>query len=495
MPVRNGEQFLEGLRDGREVWLEGERVDDVTAHPKLRRMAYTLAELYDLQCGPELREKMTFESPSSGERVSLSYIIPQTQEDLLRRRRALEITADASFGMLGRTPDYVNMAFTGMRQMAHLYGEKDERFADNIRAYHEYIRENDLCLTHTFGHPQVNRAVPVGELPDPYVALGVVDTTGDGVVVTGAKLLATLAPFSDEILAPVYRPLRPDVPEDRKYCIGFAIPANTPGLKFICRESYDLGASLYDYPLSGQYDEMDALAVFDDVLVPWDRVFAFDDVELANQNLQRAPMWRQYMHQVAVKNIAKLEFILGVTHGIAESIGITVYPHVQEKIAEIVDTVETVRAYMRAAEADAGPCGGDGIWPAQEPWIAMRHWYPDAYVRVVWIVEQLAAGGLMLTPTEEDVAGPLADTIAKYYQGASVDASKRIRLFRLAWDLVGTQFGSRQALYERFFNGDVVQLRQRRFATYDYGRAQKSVRSFFERIERQQQVAPASGHD
>ncbi len=127
--------------------------------------------------------------------------------------------------------------------------------------------------------------------------------------------------------------------------------------------------------------------------------------------------------------------------------------------------------------------------------MAMRHWYPDAYVRVVWIVEQLAAGGLMLTPTEEDVGGPLADTIAKYYQGASVDASKRIRLFRLAWDLVGTQFGSRQALYERFFNGDVVQLRQRRFATYDYGRAQKSVRSFFDRIERHQRVVPALGDD
>ena len=97
MPVRSGEQFLKGLRDGREVWLEGERVDDVTAHPKLRRMAHTLAELYDLQCDPELHEQMTFESPSSGECVGRSYMIPQTQEDLLRRRRALEITADASF--------------------------------------------------------------------------------------------------------------------------------------------------------------------------------------------------------------------------------------------------------------------------------------------------------------------------------------------------------------------------------------------------------------
>ena len=483
MPVRNGKQFLEGLRDGREIWLEGERVEDVTTHPKLSRMAATLAALYDLQHSPELHDRMTFKSPATGDPVGLSYIVPQAQEDLICRRGALEVTARASNGMLGRTPDFVNMAVTAMRQMAHAYGQKEKRFADSVMGYHEYIRENDLCVTHVFGHPQVNRAVPVSELPDDYVALGVVGTSSEGVVVRGAKLLATLAPFADEVFAPVIRPFRADVEEDRKYCIGFAIPVATPGLKFICRESYDLGRSLYEYPLSGQYDEMDALAVFDNVLVPWERVFAYDDIGLSNQLLQRVPMWRQYMQQVAVKNIAKLEFILGITHGIAEGIGITVYGHVQEKIAEIIDTIETVRSYLRAAEADAGPYEGEGIWPASEPWTAMRHWYPDAYVRVIWIVEQLAASGLMLTPTEDDVAGPISDSIAKYYQGAGIDARERIRLFRLAWDLVGTQFGSRQALYERFFNGDVVQLRQRRFASYDYTRAKEAVRSFLERNE------------
>ena len=141
---------------------------------------------------------------------------------------------------------------------------------------------------------------------------------------------------------------------------------------------------------------------------------------------------------------------------------------------------------MRAAEADAGPYQtqndkGEGIWPAPEPWIAMRNWYPDAYVRIIWIVEQLAAGGLMITPSQEDVQGPMAETIGKFYQAATMDASQRVALFRLAWDLVGTQFGSRQALYERFFNGDVVRLRQRRYANYDYTRAENAVNSFLER--------------
>lgn len=483
MAVRTGEQYLSGLRDGREIWLEGERLEDVTTHPKTARMAKTLAGIYDLQHTPENFQRMTFKSPTSGEPVALSYLVPETQEDLLRRRVALEIIARHSHGMLGRTPDYVNIQVTASRQLAHLYGTNDKRHGDNLRNYHEYVRERDLCLTHAFGHPQVNRSLSIAELPEPYTAVGVVDRNSEGVIVRGAKLLATLAPFADEIFCPVYRPLRPNVEEDRKYCIGFALPVATKGLKFICRPSHDFGRPLADYPLSGQYDEMDALAIFDDVLIPWERVFVFNDIELANMTVQKVPLWRQYMQQVAVKNIAKLEFILGITHGITDAIGIGGYSHVQEKNSEIIDTLETVRAYMRAAEADAGPYEGEGIWPAAEPWISMRNWYPDAYARVAAIVEQLAAGGLMLTPTEEDFAGPLSGDIEKYFQGASIDAKQKVQLFRLAWDLIGTQFGSRQTLYERFFNGDVVQLRQRRYATYDYSQADASLESFMRELE------------
>jgi len=485
MAVRTGEQFLQGLRDGREVWLEGERVADVTTHPKTARMAKTLAGIYDLQHSPEFHDRMTFKSPTSGEPVALSYLVPETQDDLLRRRDALEIVARSCHGMLGRTPDYVNIQVTASRQLAHIFGLNDKRHGDNLRNYHEYVRERDLCLTHAFGHPQINRSLTLAELPEPYTAVGVVDHTSEGLIVRGAKLLATLAPFSDEIFAPVYRPLRPNEEEDRKYCIGFAVPVATPGLRFICRPSHDLGRPLAEYPLSGQFDEMDALAIFDDVLIPWERVFIYDDVELANMTVQKVTLWRQYMQQVAVRSVAKLEFILGIVHGITEAIGIGGYAHVQEKTSEVIDTLETVRAYMRAAEADATPFqgGGEGIWPAAEPWTALRHWWPDAYARVASIVEQLAAGGLMLTPTEEDLAGPLAADIGKYYQGAAIDANKKVRLFRLAWDLIGTQFGSRQTLYERFFNGDVVQLRQRRYATYDYSRAEASLQSFMEELE------------
>ena len=153
MPMRTGAQFLHGLKNDREIWLEGERVPDVTTHPKLARAARTLGRIYDLQQQPELAEDMSFPSPTSGQPVPLSYIVPNSCDDLIRRRRALEIVAYATQGMMGRSPDYVNIQLTATRQMAEHFGGKDQRFADNIRAFHEYARENDICMTHAFGHP------------------------------------------------------------------------------------------------------------------------------------------------------------------------------------------------------------------------------------------------------------------------------------------------------------------------------------------------------
>lgn len=481
MGIRTGAQYLAGLRDGRTIWLEGERVADVTAHPKLARTAATVAALFDLQHDPALREQLTYPSPSSGKSVALSHLMPHSGADLLRRRRALEIVAARTHGMLGRSPDYVNIQVAAATACHAVYGGKERRFGDNLRAYHEHIREHDLALTHAFGHPQVNRGAAVSAQPDPYLPVGVVETTAAGVIVRGAKQLATFAPFADELFVPPYRPL---APHETIYALGFALPLDTPGLSFICRESFDGGRSFYDQPLSGRYEEMDALAVFDDVLIPWERVFAYGDVETHNRCISDAPMWPHYMQHVAVKNIAKLEFILGLTKKVVDAINIGMHGHVQEKVCEIIDTLEMVRALLRAllraAEADAGPGFGEGIWPAQQPWIVLRHWFPDAYTRVIWIVEQLCASGLMLTPAEADVHGPLQATIAKYYQGATIDAEQRVRLFRLAWDLTGTPFGSRQALYERFFNGDVVRLRQARYQAYNYDRAVGMVDTFLD---------------
>ena len=219
--------------------------------------------------------------------------------------------------------------------------------------------------------------------------------------------------------------------------------------------------------------------------MPWERVFCYGDWQLHNHLVDLGIMWRQYMQHVAVKNIAKLEFAIGMAHALCDAIGIGVHGHVQEKVAEIIDTTETVRAFLRAMEADGRPVAwARASGSRRSPATPCATGLPDAYQRVTDILQQLAAAGLMLTPTESDFDGAMRPLIDKYFQGARSGAFDRVRLFRLIWDFIGTQFGSRQILYERYFNGDVVRLRQGRFHSYDYSRADASLQRFWQETDR-----------
>src|SRR5690606_37610218 len=158
--------------------------------------------------------------------------------------------------------------------------QNDPRFGENMRHYYEHVRENDLCLTHALTNPPVNRAARADELADPYIALGLVRETREGIIVRGARMMATL-PIADEV-AIVPSTVLKEQEEMTRYALAFAVPCSTPGLSFVCREPLDIGRGTEDHPLGSRFDEMDALVVFDDVLVPWDRVFLMNDVKLAN---------------------------------------------------------------------------------------------------------------------------------------------------------------------------------------------------------------------
>jgi hypothetical protein len=155
MGIRAGEELLESLRDDRALFIDGERVKDVTADPRFAGAARSLAKLYDMQHDPALVERMTFRSPTSGERFGISFIEPRSVDDLIRRRDMVKIWMDASCGMFGRSPDFMNIFVTAFASAAEEFGRKDKRFAENLRAYHEHIRENDICMIRPLrqGHP------------------------------------------------------------------------------------------------------------------------------------------------------------------------------------------------------------------------------------------------------------------------------------------------------------------------------------------------------
>jgi 4-hydroxyphenylacetate 3-monooxygenase len=386
--------------------------------------------------------------------------------------------------MLGRSPDFLNVNLAAFASAAEYFAQADPRFGRNVVRYYEYVRDHDLSLTHTLITPQVNRSKGPHEQADPYIVAGVVEERDDGIVIRGARMLATLAPFSDE-LAVFPSTVLQNAPGAERYAYAFAIPCDTPGLKMICRESFDAGGSRFDHPLATGFEEMDALVVFDDVLVPWERVFLYNSVELVNGLFRETGAILHLMHQFTTRMLAKAEFVLGVGILLAETIAVDGFPQVQERLAEIVNDVEIVRACIDSAERNAQPGPGGTVVPAAEPLWSIRTTFYQMYSRMLAHLQQLGAGGLMLLPTEKDLASPIGPDVRRYYQAANAGAEDRIRLFRLAWDIVGSTWGGRQELYERFFSGDPVRLMSARYLSYNKAPYRERVRGFLERAARE----------
>lgn len=478
MGARTGEEVLDKLREQpMEIWHRGERVEDVTTEPGFSGGAQSLAELYDLQW--EDPDIMLFESPTTGDLVGRSFMIPETKEDLRSVGQMMKRWADHTMGMMGRAPDYLNRAISAYAGGAAFLGRQDPRLAENVRNYHEYLRENDYCLTHTLINPQANRSVGAAQQADPFLAARVKEETDAGIVIKGARMLATL-PVSDEIMV-FPSTLLKSQEEDAPYAFAFAIPNATPGLRFICRESVDYGRHHYDHPLGSRFEEMDAVVIFDDVFVPWEHVFLYRDVEACNEAYVATSAVVHMTHQVMYKNIAKTEFLLGLVSLMIDAIGIERFQHIHEKTAEIWINLEVMKALLKVAEMDAAPNDHGVMTPDWDPLDAARNLYPRLYPRMIEIIQQIGASGLVAMPTKADVEGPLADDIKRYYQAARLDAKERIPLFRLAWDTALSAFGTRQVLYERYFFGDPVRMAGALFFSHDRTPYMEKVRDFLKR--------------
>jgi len=436
------------------LWYQGEPVVDVTTHPAFQGGVATLAELYDVQW--EHAATCLVESPAGGHRIARTFLQPSTRTELESVTAAMRVSAHHTYGMMGRAPDYLNRALSAFAAGANFLAAADPRFGANAVRLHAQMREHDLCLTHSLLTPQSNRAVGPSQQADAFIAARVASESDGGIVIRGARMLATL-PMADAIMV-FPSTLLKNTPDDAPYAFGVIIATDTPGLRFICRESIDYGRSRFDHPLGSRFEEMDAVVVFDDVRVPWENVLLYRDVERCNTAYARTGAAAGMAHQVIVKNIAKTEFVLGLAHLLVDSIGAEGFQHVQEKLAEIWVTLETMRAFLRAAEADAMPDEFGVFRPAWNPLDAARNLFPRLYPRLIEILQQLGASGLVAMPTAADVAGPLANDIRRYYQAARADALERIPLFRLAWDTALSAFAGRQVLYERFFFGDPVRM-------------------------------------
>ena len=468
MGIRTGAELIAGLDDGRELYIDGGRVGDLAGDPRFAGGLGTLAELYDMQHADGLVDEMTYVSPSSGERVGLSFIQPRTAEDLARRRVMVKHWHDRTFGMYGRAPDFMNAMLAGFGACPEAFGE----YGENMRRYYELVREGDLVTTHSLTNPQVDRSKDVSEQQGAMdLAAKAVRETDSGIVIRGARMLATLGAFSDELVvmpAPSY-PL-PDTEQAKPFAIGFAVPVATPGMRLICRPAVvhrEAGSAL-DFPLSSRLDETDCMVVFDDVEVPWERVFLYRDVDAFNSVYPRTGAGAGMAHQFSTKNLAKAEFMMALGFTLVRTTKIDVHQHIQGMLAELINYTEVVRSCLMASEAEPRP-GPDGtLLPAMGPLDAIRFLYPQMFRRSCEIIQVMGAGGLVMVPSFAELDGPVAADVETYFQAAGADSRARIKLFRLAYDAAMSSFSGRQQLYERYFAGDLV-----RAAGFLYDRTEK----------------------
>ncbi|MFD3657731.1 4-hydroxyphenylacetate 3-hydroxylase family protein [Streptomyces sp. NPDC058620] len=468
-----GDRYRAELDDGRELYLDGKRVASTADHPAFRPAVDELARLIDLQHDPAHHDLLTYEDPESGLRLARGYQPPHTLEELRVQRRSAEFWHAESLGQHGRSPAFMASIAVGVHDFRHQLENSRKGFGENAHAWYRYCATNDLVLSHALGDPQIDRSTD--PVDDPDLALRVLEENERGIVVRGAKQLTTLAPLAHEVL--VYLSASFAERRGEQFVVWFALPLNTPGLVTLCREPLGAAPHGHAHPLGARYDEQDAMLFFDDVLVSWDRVFLLRDADLARRGLGRINAWSAYIGHVRYRE--RLRTLLATATLVAESIGVAGFRNIQEDLGRLAGFADLTELFLDAAEARATVTDSGLLAPGDTA--ASRVWSAEVAGEAVDILRRIGASGLLMQPTANDLAHPrLRPQLDRYMRGAGIDAERKSRLLRLAWELTGDAFGQRQHLYEYVHRGDLARNRINLYRRYDQSATRERVQSLLD---------------
>jgi len=467
--IKTGAEHIARLRDGRSLHIDGGPVADAITHPAFRGAVASIGRVFDFQAAPENRELMTFET-DTGTRANRIWQLPTSYEELVTRRQALEAWTTLHAGYLGRAPDHVASCISGMFMGLEVFEAYDPARAGALADYYRYARDNDLYLTYVIINPQADRSRSAAQQADPWLTAGVVDRDAQGITVRGAKMLATGAVLANEVLVTCIQPLQPG---DERYAVSFAIPLNAPGLRILSRKSYEAQASsVFDNPLAARFDENDAVLVFEDVKVPWERVFVIDSLEMCQKQFHATPAHVYQNYQAQIRLSVKLRFLLGVAHRIAEMNGVTGFPQVRETLGQLSAEAGMVDAFVAAMEAKGAQRGAYFV-PDRHTLYAAQTLTQQLYPKIVTTLRDLAGGGMIMLPSSEaDFLNPeMAALIGKTQQSPAASAEEKVKFYKLAWDAVGSEFASRHTQYEMFYAGATFVTKGHAYRTYDWAAA------------------------
>jgi 4-hydroxyphenylacetate 3-monooxygenase len=470
-PLRTGSEFLRSLDDGRQVFLDGDRVGKVIEHPAFSGAGRSLAGLFDLAAAPEMREQMTFPSPMTGAPVWRAWQIPRSHADLRAKRLFSETWAEATFGLMGRTPDHVAGFFAGFAAAPGVFAAGGQHFADNVVRFYEHLRDNHLYASYAIVPPQIDRSRPAHQQSDPTLYAGIVKERDDGVVISGAQQLATAGVFSDYLHLACIHPLQPG---DENYANALAVPINAPGLKLYPRRAFAKpGMNSFDYPLSSRFDEADCFCVFDNVFVPWENVFIYRNLAISRDQWWKTPAHLYGNHQAQCRYATKLRFMMGLAKRMNEMTGNDAHPAVNIEMGELAALVTIVESMLSAHEV-VSTIDADGVlWPSKTALYSVMSLQSQINGRMLEIVREIAGAAMITLPSSahDFDSAAMSKDVERYMQSASAGARTRVATLRMAWDFIGTEFGSRHAQYEKFYGGASFLVKQNLNRSYDYKRA------------------------
>jgi 4-hydroxyphenylacetate 3-monooxygenase len=482
--IKTGADHIRSLQDGREIWIDGERVGDVTTHPAFKNAVAAAASLYDFQAAPENRDWMTFEAPAAGgyRRVHRCWQLPTSYDELVARRKALSAWAEISCGYLGRAPDHVASALVGQVIGIDVFRRHGEKRAAALLSYFDEMSRNDHYLSYVIINPQADRNKAWGEQREDLVAR-IVDEDSVGITVRGAKMLGTATVFANELLVANLQPLQPG---EEDLAVSFGVPVGIKGLKILSRKSYEAHAvSRFDNPLSSQFDENDAIVWFDDVKVPWERVFVHRDTEMCRAQFHDTLGHTFQNYQAQIRLSTKIRFLTGLARRIADTIGTSAMPPVRETLGRLAAQAAMVEGMVAGMEA-AGHMEGPYYVPHKHLMYAAQVLTQDLYPKVIDTVRGLAGGALIMLPSSErDFADPELARIIGLTQRSPVSGpEERVKFLKLAWDAVGSEFASRHVQYEMFYAGAPFVTCGHSFRTYDWDGAGAMAQKVMDGYER-----------
>jgi 4-hydroxyphenylacetate 3-monooxygenase len=446
--LKTGAEHLEQLRDGRAVYIGQELVRDVTTHPAFCNGARSIASIYDMKADAQNLEALSFEE--GGQRYSTYYLRARTQEDLRRRSHIHRRIADLSYGMLGRSPDHVASFVTGMSMKPEIFGP----YANNISDYHHFMRANDTFAAYAVLPPQAARN-PEFYLKQniPVPSLRVVREDDDGIVISGMKMLATGAVFANEIWIGNLIPLAPDQLAESITC---AVPVNAGGLSLWARKPFEPNIKHeFEGPLTYRFDETDSMVLCDQVKVTWERVFVNNDARLARSIYVETPAHCLGNHQSNVRFHSKLRLLVGLASRITQSSGADAIPAVRETLGRLA-SLEALLGGVIAGQTEAAENWPEGyVTFNRRMMYAALNWCTESYSSIIDCIRELCGGGVFQMPADASVMHDpeLRQQFETYFASPQLAALDRMKLFRLAWDLVGSEFAGRQQQYEKFYAG------------------------------------------